>query len=333
MRRYSFRGGVHPAEYKELSRDIAITEAKPSSGTVAIPVTMGGAPNTPTVKPGDHVTKGQVIADSTAFMSAPVHASLSGTVKEIVSCLGPSNKQEQCIVIESDGTDSTAYMPPLDPFSCDRKDAVQRIRDAGIVGMGGASFPTHVKFSPAPGTTIEYVLLNAAECEPYLTVDYRTMKESPEKVIDGFSIAVHLSGGTGIIALEENKADLVDVLNDAIGKAGKSDTIAVRVMKTKYPQGSEKTITLALLGREVPSGGLPANIGCLIINVNTACAISDAFREGKPLIERSFTVSGGGCAAPKNLRVPVGTKVSDLGDLVAMKHPDTKKIIAGGPMM
>lgn len=334
MRRLSFKGGIHPAEHKELSRECSIVAAMPASRTVYIPTTMGGAPNKPTVQAGDKVTKGQVIADSTEFMSAPVHASVSGTVKEISQCALPGGKKGECIVIESDGSDTTSYMQPLDPSACSKDEAIARIRDAGIVGMGGASFPTHVKFRVKPDVHIEYVLMNAAECEPYLTIDYRTLKEKSDKVVDGFAIAMKVIGAKGIIALEENKEDVLPVLEEAIKKAGHENDMEVRVVATKYPQGSEKNITQALLGREVPSGGLPANIGTLIMNVGTCCAVSEAFREGKPLVERPLTISGGACKNPCNIVVPVGTKISDLEPTV-FSHDEgtTVKIISGGPMM
>lgn len=334
MKMFTFKGGIFPSERKELSRDFPIAEAFPSTKTVTIPVTMGGAPNQPVVKPGDKVVKGQVIAKSDAFMSVPVHASVSGIVKKIDNCMVTGNTEAPCIIIESDGSSETAYMPPLDPFTCDEKDAVARIKDAGIVGMGGASFPAHVKLSPPPTMEIEYVILNAAECEPYLTIDYRTLKETPEKVVDGLAIVLRIMGAHGVIALESNKADLRAPLNEAINKAGYADDIDVRIVKTKYPQGCEKNLTLALFGREIPAGGLPAAAGCLISNVGTVCAISDAFRLGKPLIERPLTISGGACETPKNLRVPIGTLIGDLiPEVIQLKRGEVAKIISGGPMM
>ncbi|MFA6856163.1 MAG: electron transport complex subunit RsxC [Treponema sp.] len=334
MKMFTFKGGIYPPEHKELSRDSQITDAFPSSKTVTIPVTMGGAPNECVVKVGDRVIKGQIIAQSDKYMSAPVHASITGTVKKIEPHMVTGNTEAPCITIVSDGSDETAYMAPLDPFSCDGKDALKRIKDAGIVGMGGASFPTHVKLNPPAGTEIEYVILNAAECEPYLTIDYRTLKEDADKVVDGLAIELRLMGAHGIIALESNKADLLDVINKAVCKAGYADDMEVRIVKTKYPQGCEKNLTLALLGREIPAGGLPAAAGCLISNVGTVCAISDAFRLGKPLIERALTISGGACETPKNIRVPVGTNVGDLiPEVIQLKRGEIAKIISGGPMM
>ncbi len=334
MKMFTFKGGIYPPEHKELSRDSKITDAFPSTRTVTIPVTMGGAPNECVVKVGDRVVKGQILAQSDKYISVPVHASVTGTVKKIGPHMVTGNTEAPCITIEADGSDETAYMAPLDPFTCDEKDALKRIKDAGIAGMGGASFPTHVKLSPPEGMEIEYVILNAAECEPYLTVDYRTLKEETGKVVDGFAIELRLLGAHGIIALESNKADLLDELKEAVSKAGYADDMEVRVVKTKYPQGCEKNLTLALLGREIPAGCLPAAAGCLISNVGTVCAISDAFRFGKPLIERALTISGGACETPENIRVPIGTNVGDLiPEVIRLRNGEVAKIISGGPMM
>jgi len=334
MKMHTFKGGIFPPEKKELSRDCKIVDAFPSTKTVTIPVTMGGAPNSPLVKVGDVVAKGQKIASSDKFMSAPVHASIAGTVKKIQKCMVTGNTEVPCIVIQSDGSDRTEYMPPLDPFTCEAKDAVERIKEAGIVGMGGASFPTHVKLTPPPDKEIEYVLLNAAECEPYLTVDERTLQEEPDKVVDGLAIVLKIMGAEGIIALESNKAYIAPLLEKSILEKNYSDDIKIVIVKTKYPQGCEKNIVDAVLGREIPAKGLPADAGALIMNVGTVCAISDAFRLGKPLIERALTISGGACEKPCNLRVPVGTLVGDLiPEAFTLKPGETCKIISGGPMM
>ena len=333
MKTHTFKGGIFPNEMKELSKDCAIVDAFPSTKTVTIPVTMGGAPNTPLVKVGDVVKRGQVIAKSDKFMSAPVHASVSGKVKKIQSCLVTGNMEVPCIVIETDGTTDTDFMPSLDPFACTKQEALDRIRDAGIVGMGGASFPTHVKLNPPADKKIQYILLNAAECEPYLTIDERTLLESPEKVIDGLAIVMHIVGADGIIALETNKAYIQAGLEEAIKKSGKTN-ISIALCKTKYPQGCEKNIVDAILGKEIPAGGLPADAGAIISNVGTVCAISDAFRKGMPLIDRPLTISGGAVEKPCNIRVPVGTLVSDLiPDVFTLKQDATVKIISGGPMM
>ncbi|ERF61487.1 electron transport complex, RnfABCDGE type, C subunit [Treponema socranskii subsp. socranskii VPI DR56BR1116 = ATCC 35536] len=334
MRMFTFKGGVYPPDRKERTRDGTITDAFPSTKRVTIPVTMGGSPNECTVNVGDRVVKGQVIAASDKYMSVPVHASITGKVAQIAPHAVAGGAQVPCVTIESDGSDATAYMSPLDPFSCDAKDVLERIRLAGIVGMGCASFPTYVKLSPPDGTKIEYVIVNASECEPYLTVDYHTVKESCKKVIDGLAIEMHIFGCRGIVALENNKLDLISGINEAIAEANHTNDIEIKIVKTKYPQGGEKNLIAAILKREVPAGWLPAHVGCIVSNVCTVCAISDAFRLGKPLIERAFTVSGGACENPANIRVPVGTLVEDLlGDVVRVNDDEIAQILSGGPMM
>ena len=355
MRAKTFKGGIHPKEYKELSNKCPITQAFPSSKTVTIPVTMGGAPNQPVVAVGQEVAKGQIIANGEGFMNCPVHSSISGKVKKIQNCLVTGNGMAPCIIIEADDSGRENLLPVLDPFECTKEQALARVKEAGIVGMGGASFPAHVKLNPSADKTIDYVLVNAAECEPYLTCDERTMLEQSEKVIDGLSIVLHIVNGgkggsstnsvngaaKGIIVLEDNKEYLLPVLQKEIDKAGFAKKISVCLVKTKYPQGAEKFIVSAATGREIPSAKLPADAGCVISNVGTVCAISDAFRLGLPLIERSLTISGGAVQKPVNLRVPVGTIVSDLmpefftlkGEGEEESKNQAVKIISGGPMM
>ena len=338
MKTFTFKGGIYPPEHKELAEGKKITAAFPASKTLTIPITMGGAPNQPVVAVGDKVARGQVIAKSDAFVSAPVHSPVSGTVKKIVSNLSTANSEVPCIVIaaDEDPASGETFMPPLDPYSCSKEEALARVKDAGICGMGGASFPTHVKLNPPKDCKIDYVLLNAAECEPYLTVDEQTMDESADKVIDGLLIVQKIVGGKAKIVLESNKAHLIPKLEEAAIKAADSgkEKVEVVVVKTKYPQGAEKNVITAVTGREVKAGGLPASAGCVVCNVGTVCAISDAFRLGKPLIERAFTVSGLGVKEPKNLLVPIGTLVSDLiPSVIEVDDENVVKIISGGPMM
>ncbi|HOC28244.1 MAG TPA: electron transport complex subunit RsxC [Treponemataceae bacterium] len=336
----TFKGGVHPPERKDATKDLPVVRVLPSSRTVWIPVTQGGAPNAPIVKIGDVVARGQRIAESDAFMSAPVHASVSGTVKKIETHLVTGNVDALCVAIEDDGSGTTLFMDPLDPFTCTPETALERIRSAGLVGMGGAAFPTHVKLSPPKGMKIEYLIANGAECEPYLTIDERTMAEHAAKIVDGVAICMRITGATeGIIALEDNKAYLVPILEKAIAAqraipvgAG-AFAISVVLCKTRYPQGGEKMLIKAVVNREVPSGGLPAAAGCVVQNVGTLKAISEAFREGKPLIDRGLTLSGGACAEPKNVEVPIGTLVGDLIPEVISLNPGVCKIVSGGPMM
>lgn len=342
MRAKTFKGGIHPKEYKELSNRCPVTPAFPASKTVTIPVTMGGAPNQPVVAVGDEVAKGQIIANGDGFMNCPVHSSVSGKVKKIQNCLVTGNGMAPCIIIEADDSARESLLPVLDPFESSKEDCLKRIREAGIVGMGGASFPAHVKLNPPADKIIDYVLINAAECEPYLTCDERTMLEQPSKIVDGLAIVLHIVNGgkggsgnaKGMIVLEDNKAYLMPELEKAITDSGKIDSISICLVQTKYPQGAEKFIVSAATGREIPSAKLPADAGCVISNVGTVCAISDAFRLGLPLIERSLTISGGAVEKPVNIRVPVGTIVSDLmPDVFQLKENAAVKIISGGPMM
>lgn len=340
MKTRTFIGGVFPQEKKELSNKNQIETVLPSTKMVVIPFTTGGHKNVPLVKVGDIVAKGQKIADSdisAGIFNAPVHASIAGTIKKIENRPVSGNMEAPCIVIQGDdkiGTaeEKTAYMQVLDPFSCSKDEVEQRIREAGIAGMGGAAFPTHVKFHKIE--KLDYVLLNASECEPYITIDERTLEETPDRVIDGLSIAVHYTQAKGLIVITTNKEYLIPKLQEAISKSPCKDKISICLTDTKYPQGGEKVLIKAATGREVPSGGIPSNVGCMVINVNTACAISDAFRKGMPLIERPLTISGGACKTPKNIKVPVGTILKDLiPSVIEIDEENTCKILSGGPMM
>ncbi len=336
----SFKGGVHPPEHKAVLPESEVLAVKPSSNMVWIPVTQGGMPNAPLVNIGDKVARGQKIAETDKFMSAPVHSSVSGTVKKIEPHLVTGNSETLCIGIQIDEENREEFMEPLDPFTCTKEEAVKRIREAGITGMGGASFPTHVKLSPPPNTKIDFVIANGAECEPYLCTDAATMFRFADLIADGLAITMRITGAAkGIIALEDNKKNLVPILEKALAKL-KSNPIAagaydmsVTLCKTKYPQGGEKTLVDAVTGREIPSGGLPFQIGCVIQNVGTLKAISEAFRMGKPLIDRALTLGGGACKTPLNIIAPIGTCIGDLiPNVIELKH-GVVKIISGGPMM
>jgi electron transport complex protein RnfC len=336
----SFKGGVHLPERKDLTAGKPVTHLFPLTKTVCIPVSQGGAPNRVLVKVGDKIIRGQKIAENEAFMAVPVHASISGTVKKLEPHLVTGNTEALCVIIEADDSGTVDYMPVLDPFTCTRDAALARIRAAGLVGMGGAAFPTHVKLNPPKGAKIDYFIANAAECEPYLTTDESVIRDHAAKVVDGIAIAMYITGAAeGFIALEQNKADLAPILEKALADqksvpvgAGACQ-ISIVFCKTKYPQGGEKMLIKAVTGREVPSGGLPAHAGCVVQNVGTLRAISEAFREGKPLIDRVLTISGGACANPANIEVPIGTLVGDLIPESIQLRPGVAKIIAGGPMM
>ena len=337
----TFRGGAHPPERKDRSQEKPI-ERITSVSQVVIPVNQHfGAPIQPLVKVGEFVKAGQKIADADGRMTVPVHASIAGVVKKIEPRTQSNNTEGLCIVIEPkdppEGEAAQEFMPALDPFTCTKEEALARIRAAGIVGMGGAGFPAHVKL--APTKPISYVIANAAECEPYLTIDERTLIETPEKVVDGVAIVMKIvNAPEGVIAIEENKKHAIPYVQKALDanpqvKAGMK--IRIQELRTKYPQGGEKMLITAITGKQVPSGGLPMDVGCVVSNVGTLCAIVNAFREGKPLIERGFTVTGGACKTPKNLIAPIGTVVADLAKAgsIEIDEEALRKVIFGGPMM
>lgn len=331
----TFKRGAHPPERKQRSQQLPIEYVRDIQ-QVVVPINQHfGAPLTSLVKVGDTVKKGQQIANADGRMTLPIHAPIAGTVKKIEPRLQPNNLSGMAIIIEADGSDETDYMPPLDAFSCTKEEAITRIEDAGIIGMGGAGFPAFVKLSPPPSKPIDLIIANGAECEPYLTIDERLMAEFPGDIVEGIAIVMHVVGvNKGVIGLEANKRHLLGALEKAIEEKGRGKDIRVQLLKTKYPQGGEKMLITAITGKEVPSGGLPMDVGCIVQNVGTFKAIAEAFRDGKPLIERGFTVSGGACATPKNLMVPIGTLVSSLvPQTITVNEGAVKRVVFGGPMM
>jgi electron transport complex protein RnfC len=271
-------------------------------------------------------------------MTVPVHASITGIVKKIEPRTQSNNSEGLCIVIEAEGPDENPegeFMQPLDPFACTKEEALKRIRDAGITGMGGAGFPAHVKLSPPPNKAIDFIIADGAECEPYLTTDEAVITEKPHLLIKGLAIIMKITGvKKAIIGMEDNKAKLVPLLEQEIRLGAYQGEISVGLCKTLYPQGGEKMLINALTGREVPSAGLPMDAGCIVQNVGTLVAIAEAFTLGKPLIDRDLTVSGGACKTPKNIRAPIGTLLPDLPPaFMDIEYSRLKKILFGGPMM
>lgn len=329
----SFRGGVHPLhklhEGKLLAQNCAIEEM-PAPAVVKIPLSQHiGAPAQPIVEVGEHVKMGQKIGEAQGYVSVPVHSSISGTVKEITTILGITGRPVLAVVIENDGNDEREFlqMHMLDGMS--KEDLVQGIKDAGIVGMGGATFPSHVKLSPPEGKKVNLLLINGAECEPFLTADDRLMRERPKDIIEGMKIVMRsLDVKKAIIGIEENKPRAIEAMRKAI------DTHAIRVtvLKTKYPQGGEKQLINAVTGRVVPSGGLPADAGVVVHNVGTMKAVFDAFTRQEPLIRRVVTVTGA-VKQPKNVWVRIGTSAQELIDFAGGFAGEPLKIISGGPMM
>ncbi len=330
----TFKGGIHPPENKEWTKDVPI-ERIPAPKSVVIHLTQAiGAQNQPLVKVGDRVLKGQMIGDVQACPAATVHASITGIVRKIEPAPQSNLKDSMAVTIEADGTEETTYLSPLDAFACSREEAIKRLRDAGVVGMGGASFPTDVKLAPPADKPIDAIIANGSECEPYLTIDYRTMIESPADVVEGLAIAGHILGvKKAYIAIESNKEDAAPVIQKEISAHSHGIPMEIVLVATKYPEGGEKMLMKAVTGREVPSRGLPFDIGVICQNIGTLKAIKEAFVDGKPLIERGFTVAGGACLTPKNLYAPIGTVIADLIPDVIQLSDDVRKVVFGGPMM
>lgn len=333
MKKATFRGGIHPVGHKELTSGRETIPA-PVPGRVYIPLSQHiGAPCAPLVVVGDEVKKGQRIGEGKGFVSAPVHASVSGKVVAIELMEHPGGSFVPCIVIENDGREEWAesVRPAGDPALLAPEEIRKVIWDAGIVGLGGATFPAHVKYAPVEGKRVEVVILNGAECEPYLTADHRLMLERPERIVAGLGYIMRSVGCTrGIIAIEDNKMDAVAALRQA---ASSAENIGVQVLKEKYPQGSEKQLIYGCTGRQVPAGGLPLAVGVIVNNVGTAAAVADAVEKGIPLIERYVTVSGNGVRQPANYLVRVGTLFRELIARSGGYDGEVEKIIAGGPMM
>ena len=328
----TFPGGTHPPETKELSRGRPI-ETVPAPERVYIPLSQHiGAPCKPVVEKGDAVKMGQVVGEAAGFVSAPVHASVSGTVAGIEDrphIFGPT---VPCVVIDNDGRDEwfEGCNQPVDHSSLDHEAIRRKVVEGGLAGMGGATFPTHVKFSPPPEKPIDTVIINGVECEPYLTCDYRLMMEGPQRIIDGAEIILRaVRCDRCIIAIEANKPDAFELMRE---KVGGRDKISVEMLQVKYPQGAEKQLIKALLGREVPSGGLPMDVGALVSNVGTTAAVYDAVALNKPLIERLCTVTGEGVERPANFLARIGTPLTLLLEKAGLK-PGARKFILGGPMM
>lgn len=329
----TFKGGIHPYEGKELTMDKDVIEYLPK-GDVVYPLSQHiGKPAKPIVKKGDHVLAGDLIAEADGFVSANIHASVSGIVKVIEPRLTSSGSKVESIVIENDGLYESKEFVPNDKKISEysKEEIIGAIKDAGIVGMGGAGFPTHVKLSPKEPDKIDRIIVNASECEPYLTSDYRRIMDEADKVIDGLKIVLSLfPGAKGIIGIEDNKPKAIALLKE---KLADDPDITVNKLKTKYPEGAERQLIYANTGRYINSKMLPADAGCIVHNVDTVYAISEAVREGKPLMDRLVTVTGDSIENPVNIKVKLGTSYNELVDAAGGFKEDPAKIIAGGPMM
>jgi len=328
----TFKGGIHPPDKKELAKDRAIKEAK-SPQRVVIPLSQHlGAPCKPVVTIGQEVKKGEVIGEPGGFVSAPVHSSVSGKVIAIAEFPNAMGRMVNSIVIENDGKEEWAALKDNpDYIKLSAEELKEKVKAAGIVGMGGAAFPTLVKLSPPKEKPIDSVIINGAECEPYLTADYRLMIEKPSEVIEGLKILMRILGvNKGFVGIESNKPDAIEKMKDA---AKNEANIQVCGLEVKYPQGAEKMLISALTGREVPPRALPMDVGVVVQNVGTAFAVYEAARYGKPLIERVVTVTGEGIKNPANLMVKIGTLISDIVEECGGLTEESGKVVSGGPMM
>ncbi|MBU1537257.1 electron transport complex subunit RsxC [Myxococcota bacterium] len=326
----TFKGGIHPSYNKDLSSK-AETRELPLPAEVIIPLSMHiGAPAKCLVKRGDLVKTGQVIGEAGGFISAPVHASISGKVKAVQPVEHPMGKRLEAVIIEGDGKDEWIELAPVEnPLGADKETLLNAIKAAGIVGMGGATFPSNVKLSPPANKPIDFVILNGAECEPYLTADHRIMLEKAEYIVKGLEIAARILNVKKLfIGIEVNKPDAIKVMRKALGKKG-----TVVPLEVKYPQGSEKQLISAITGREVPPKNLPMEVGAVVFNVGTAYAIYDAVYNGKPLLSRIVTVTGRGVKKPGNFQVRIGTSVAEVVEFSGGYNDNARQLILGGPMM
>lgn len=328
----TFKGGVHPYDGKELSKEKPIKEVLPQ-GELVFPLSQHiGAPAQACVAVGDTVLRGQKIADAGGFVSAPIYSSVSGTVRAIEPRRVATGDMVNSIVIVSDGKFiETGFETCNDYDSLSNEDIIKKIQDAGIVGMGGAGFPTHVKLSPKNPEKIEFIIANCAECEPYLTSDYRSMVEEPKKLIIGMKIILKLfPNAKGLLGIEDNKSDVIASLTQLTASEPRIEVVP---LMTKYPQGGERQLIKACTDREINSKMLPADAGCIVDNVATINAIYTAVVEGKPVMDRIFTLTGDSVMEPRNFRICIGTSCKELIEAAEGFVREPKKIIAGGPMM
>ena len=328
----TFRGGVHPYDGKELSKEKPVRELLPGKELVYPLSQHIGAPAKPIVAKGDHVLAGQKIAEMGGFVSANIHASVSGTVKEIKKVRNNVGSMVDAIVVENDEKYETVEFQKADSLEAlSKEEILERIKEGGVVGMGGAGFPTHVKLAPKEPEKIEYVLVNGAECEPYLTSDYRRMLEQPEWIIGGLKCILKLfDNAKGYICIEDNKPDCIAKISEMVKNEPK---IEVQTLKTKYPQGAERCLIYAVSGREINSSMLPADAGCVVDNIDTVCAVYRAVMAGEPVMDRIVTVTGEAVADPCNFKAKLGTSFADLLEAAGGFKQPAKKIISGGPMM
>lgn len=327
----TFKGGIHPPEWKELSENKAF-ETMPNPSSVAIPISQHiGKPSKIVVKKGDEVKEGMIIAEQDGFISSPIFSSVTGKVLKVASFANSSGSPKEAIIITPGEGDEIVTLDKLNPETVTAEQIRERVKQVGIVGQGGAAFPTFVKLMPPDGTKIDSVILNGCECEPYLTRDYRFMIEFPEKIIGGLKLMMKALGvSNGYIGIEDNKPEAIEVMKK---HCEKEKGLWVEVVKTKYPQGAEKMLIVAATGKQVPPGKLPLDAGVVIQNIGTAVQVYEAVVEGKPPLYAALTVSGKGINEPKNLFVKIGTPIKDVIEYCGGVNDKAVKVVVGGPMM
>ena len=325
------RGGVNVAHNKHTAE--MSVERMPVPNTVVLPMQQHiGAPCTPTVKVGDTVSVGQVIGDSDKFVSAPIHATISGVVKAVGDVKLANGIITKGVTIESDG-EMRLYEGVKPPVVTNREELLKAVRASGLVGLGGAGFPTHVKLNYPADKNVDTLVVNAAECEPFITVDYRECVENSKNVINGvFTLKKLLGFKEVVIAVEDNKPKAIEIFQKLIDEKH-DNSVKIMALNSRYPQGAEKMMVLSATGRRVPPGKLPADVGCVVMNVASVAFIERYLETGKPLISRSITVDGSAIKTPKNLRVPIGINIQDIIDYCGGFKEEPRKIICGGPMM
>lgn len=328
----TFKGGIHPYDGKDLSKDRPIKAHDPLGDLTYLMSQHIGAPAKPIVQIGEKVLAGQKIAEAGGFVSAPVHASVSGVVKAFGKQRNVMGDYVDCITVENDGLYNEVEYEVLDSLEdVDKSVVLDRIREAGIVGMGGAGFPTHVKLSPKDPDQIAYCLVNGSECEPYLTSDYRRMIENPEWVVQGLKCILHLfDHAVGYICIEDNKEACIQKFQVLVKDEPK---IEVKVLKTKYPQGAERSLIYAATGRKINSSMLPADAGCVVDNIDTVVSVYKAVMLGRPVMHRIVTVTGDAVKSPQNFEVRTGTSYAELIEAAGGLTDSPEKVISGGPMM
>lgn len=328
----TFKGGVHPNDGKELAKNKSIVELKPGKELV-FPLSQHiGAPASPVVAVGDQVAKGQKLAEAGGFVSAPIYSSVSGKVIKIEPRITPTGSKVNSVIVENDGEyTETEYEEVKGVEELSKEEILKLIGNAGVVGMGGAGFPTHVKLSPKEPEKIDYIIANCAECEPYITADYRRMLETPEDLVSGMKVILRLfDNAKGIFGVEDNKPDCIAKLRELTQDEPRME---VMQLKTKYPQGAERQLIYATTGRAINSAMLPADAGCVVDNVETLIAIHNAVINGRPSMERVVTVSGDGVVDPSNFKVPFGMNQRELVEAAGGLVGEPQKVISGGPMM